>query len=100
MNDILTEKIKKWAIERNLHEADPKAQMLKVTEEVGEVAGALAKNNLENLAIEIGDVVVTLTILAMQNGLDLNECTDAAYQKILTRKGKMINGVYVKEADL
>ena len=100
MNDVLTEKIKKWAKERNLHEADPKAQMLKVTEEVGEVAGALARNNLENLAIEIGDVVVTLTILAMQNGLDLNECAAAAYQKILNRKGKMINGVYVKEADL
>lgn len=100
MNNVLIENIKLWATERNLHNADPKAQMLKVTEEVGEVAGALAKGDVDSLPVEIGDVVVTLVILAMQHGLDLNECTNAAYQKILNRKGKMLNGVYVKESDL
>ena len=98
--DILIKKIEKWAEERGLHETDPKAQMLKVIEEVGEVAGALAKNDLDNLREEIGDAVVTLTILAMQLDMDLHECTNAAYQKIVNRNGKMINGVFVKEEDL
>src|SRR5690625_4915835 len=98
--NILTKKIKKWATDRGLHEADPKAQMLKVTEEVGEIAGAIARNDIESARIEIGDGVVTLTILAQQLGLDINDCTNAAYQKIMNRNGKMINGVYVKKEDL
>lgn len=98
--NILTKKIEKWAEERSLHVADPKAQMLKVTEEIGEVAGALARNDIESLREEIGDVVVTLTILAMQNNLDIYKCTNDAYKKIMHRKGKMVNGVYIKESDL
>lgn len=31
MNDVLTEKIKRWAKERNLHDADPYRQFLKLT---------------------------------------------------------------------
>lgn len=98
--DILIKKIEKWAEERGLDVADPKAQMLKVTEEVGEIAGALAKSDIDGLRTEIGDAVVTLTILAMQLDMDLHECTNAAYQKIVNRNGKMINGVFVKESDL
>lgn len=98
--DILIKKIEKWAEERGLHEAVPRNQMLKVTEEIGEIAGALAKNDIDGLRTEIGDAVVTLTILAMQLDMDLHECTNAAYQKIINRKGKMINGVFVKEEDL
>jgi len=98
--NILTKKIEKWSEERGLDVADPKAQMLKVTEEVGEIAGALARNDIDAAEVEIGDGVVTLTILAMQLGLDINNCTKKAYEKIMYRNGKMINGVYVKEEDL
>src|SRR5690554_4332585 len=101
MNDILTEKIKKWAIERNLHEADYHKQFLKLTEEVGELAQAIAKNkNEEEVKEEIGGIYVVLTILSMQLGLDVRDCIKYEYNKIVNRKGKMINGVYVKEADL
>lgn len=98
--NMLTKKIEKWAEERELHEADPKAQMLKATEEIGEIAGAIARNDIDAAEVEIGDGVVTLTILAMQLGLDINDCTKKAYEKIMNRNGKMINGVYVKEEDL
>lgn len=97
--NILTKKIGKWAEDRGLHEADPQAQMLKVTEEIGEIAGAIARNDIESAKVEIGDGVVTLTILAMQLGLDINECTKKAYEKIMNRNGKMVNGVFVKEED-
>ena len=101
MKDVLTELIKKWAIERNLHEADYNKQFLKLSEEVGELAQALAKNkSLDNLKEEIGGIYVVLTILSMQLGLDIRECIKYEYQKIVNRNGKMINGVFVKEEDL
>lgn len=41
----LTINIKEWATERKLDEAQPEKQMLKLIEEVGELAQGLAKGN-------------------------------------------------------
>lgn len=98
--DELVKLVEEWAREKNLDIAEPEKQMLKVVEEVGEVAAALARNNKNNLRDGIGDVVVTLVILAMQNDMDLYECLNQAYNEIKDRKGKNVNGVFVKEADL
>ncbi|MFG5604612.1 MazG-like family protein, partial [Enterococcus faecalis] len=59
MNELV-KLIEKWAREKNLDIAEPEKQMLKVVEEVGEVAAALARNNKNDLRDSIGDVVVTL----------------------------------------
>ncbi|EGO6063425.1 MazG-like family protein [Enterococcus faecalis] len=99
MNELV-KLIEKWAREKNLDIAEPEKQMLKVVEEVGEVAAALARNNKNDLRDSIGDVVVTLVILAMQNDMDLYECLNQAYNEIKDRKGKNVNGVFVKESDL
>jgi hypothetical protein len=48
----------------------------------------------------IGDAVVVLTILAAQHGVTIEECIDAAWDEIKDRKGRMIDGVFVKESDL
>ncbi|EGO6109532.1 hypothetical protein G9L25_002962, partial [Enterococcus faecalis] len=77
MNELV-KLIEKWAREKNLDIAEPEKQMLKVVEEVGEVAAALARNNKNDLRDGIGDVVVTLVILAMQNDMDLYECLNQA----------------------
>lgn len=74
--------------EKNLDIAEPEKQMLKVVEEVGEVAAALARNNKNDLRDGIGDVVVTLVILAIQNDMDLYECLNQAYNEIKDRKEK------------
>lgn len=79
MMNELVKLIEKWAREKNLDIAEPEKQMLKVVEEVGEVAAALARNNKNDLRDGIGDVVVTLVILAMQNDMDLYECLNQAY---------------------
>lgn len=92
--------IKQWAIERNLHTADPHKQMLKLMEEVGELAEALAKNDERAIPDAIGDIYVVLTILSLQLGHDIETCIDEAYCEIKDRKGKMVNGVFVKESDL
>ncbi len=100
MMNELVKLIEKWAREKNLDIAELEKQMLKVVEEVGEVAAALARNNKNDLRDGIGDVVVTLVILAMQNDMDLYECLNQAYNEIKDRKGKNVNGVFVKESDL
>lgn len=96
----LTARIEEWAKERNLHTADPAKQMLKLGEEFGELCQGMAKNKPDQIEDSIGDMYVVMTILSMQLGLDIEDCVFKAYQEIKDRKGKMINGVFVKESDL
>jgi len=92
--------IEQWAIDRNLHTADETKQMLKLIEETGELASGMAKNNVEVITDSIGDIYVVLVILSMQLGIDIDKCIEYAYNEIKDRKGKMVNGVFVKESDL
>lgn len=98
--NVLTGSIERWATVRGLDVADPNKQMLKLMEEVGELAEGLAKDNRYQVIDSIGDVYVVLTILSMQLNLDVKGCVLKAYEEIKDRKGKMVNGVYVKESDL
>ena len=94
------ELIREWARARGIDKADPYKQLRKLAEEFGEVANAMTKENTEGLLLEIGDMVVVLTNLAMIYGLDIEDCITAAYTKIEKRSGKMIDGVFVKVQDL
>lgn len=96
----LVKNVEEWSINKGLDKSESSKQYLKVAEESGEVAAALARNDNEALKDGIGDEIVTLIILAQQRGLTLEECLNAAYQEISDRKGKMVNGVFVKEDDL
>ena len=96
MNELIG-LVQKWAISRDLHEADPRGQMLEVMEEVGETAGALAKLNSEALEDGIGDVLVTLIILCMQVDMSPEQCLQAAYDQIKNRTGVTIDGVFIKD---
>lgn len=95
-----TERIRHWAIDRNLHTADPHKQALKLGEEFGELFEGLAKGNEVLTKDAIGDMYVVLTIMSQQLGFDIEECIDIAYDEIKDRKGRMVDGVFVKEADL
>ena len=55
---------------------------------------------IKALKLEMGDILVTLIILSAQLGIDLTECLEMAYEKISKRKGKTIDGLFVKEEDL
>lgn len=98
--DVLIESVEQWAKNKGLDKADSSKQMLKVVEEVGEVAAALARNDQDDLRDGIGDVAVTIIILALQNDMDLYECLNFAYDEIKGRTGKMVNGVFVKSSDM
>ena len=92
--------IRQWANDRNLIEgSDPKSQMLKLAEEMGELAGALARGKEYEAFDAIGDMVVVLTILAAQLDLPIEDCIASAWREIKDRKGQMVNGVFIKEEE-
>lgn len=74
--------------------------MLKLIEEFGELGEGMAKQNMPLIIDSLGDMYVVMTILAMQMDIDIEKCIDIAYNEIKDRKGRMIDGVFVKESDL
>jgi NTP pyrophosphatase (non-canonical NTP hydrolase) len=66
-------------------------------EEAGELAQSLLKQDKPEIQDAIGDMIVVLTNLAHLEGFTVEDCIDAAYTQIAARKGKMINGTFVKE---
>lgn len=99
MNNLI-EKVEMWFFDRGLQNADPNKQMLKLFEEVGELASGMARNDTELIVDSVGDTLVVLIGLCMQLDLDITESLEIAYNEIKDRKGKLINGVFVKESDL
>ena len=90
--------IRKWATERGIYEkGNSHTQYVKLQEEAGELAKALLEENMLEIVDAIGDIVVVLTNLAELNGVHIEDCIDVAYKEIASRKGKMINGTFVKE---
>jgi phosphoribosyl-ATP pyrophosphohydrolase len=89
-----------WAHDKQLVKKENiQAQMCKVIEEVGETAAAVLKGDRERVKDGIGDSIVTLSILAAQHGLSLQECWQAAYNEIKNRKGQTVNGTFIKNQD-
>jgi NTP pyrophosphatase (non-canonical NTP hydrolase) len=99
--DELIENVRGWADEKGiLIEDNAPKQLMKVMEELGETAGAIAKNKKTDEIMDgIGDTFVTIIILAYQMGLNPTECLEAAWNEIKDRKGTTRNGVFVKEED-
>ena len=99
----LHEAIIQWAEDRNMIKPDRLtglAQLAKVTEELGELSAGINKNDEDKTKDSLGDIMVTLIILAQDLNFDLLDCLNSAYNVIKNRKGKTINGVFVKESDL
>lgn len=87
-----------WAKEKGITtKATTETQFIKLQEEIGELAIGIMKRSNDDIKDAIGDCVVVLTILAHQNELTIEDCINCAYDQIKNRKGKMINGTFVKE---
>lgn len=96
--DDLFMSIRYWAANRGIYEkGDVKTQFVKLSEEQGELARAIIKDNKEELKDAIGDMVVVLTNLAFLADLSIENCIDSAYNEIKNREGEMINGSFVKK---
>jgi phosphoribosyl-ATP pyrophosphohydrolase len=95
---VVYNKIVKWAADRNLIEgSDSFRQYNKLEEESDELlVGLMAKDKAE-IADALGDMFVVMTVIAEQNDLNMLDCIEGAYEEIKDRKGKMVDGMFVKE---
>ena len=96
--DNVQSNVIEWAKERNLIKlGNAPKQLIKLSEEVGELGSAFLKNDYTEIKDAIGDIQIVLIILAEQLGIDYNQCLKYAYDVIKDRKGKTINGTFVKD---
>ncbi len=121
-------KIAQWHEDRNLIDgATDNSQFIKLLEEVIELFATINKDLDERRLYEqlvliiqdlyvgnrikaapvdktieddVGDINVVLINLLERNGFTMQQCLEVAWNDIKDRKGKMIDGVFVKEADL
>lgn len=95
-NEELIKKVIEWGQNKGLN--DPKSQLNKVIEEVGEIAHEVTRNRYGDCFKDaIGDALVTIIILASMCGYDPMECLEVAYDEIKNRKGVTENGTFIKE---
>jgi NTP pyrophosphatase (non-canonical NTP hydrolase) len=93
-----TNDIKQWHRDRNLIEgSDDKTQFAKLIQEAGELSDNICKG--KDVRDDIGDMIVVLINIAERNNISITECLEVAYNDIKDRKGRMVDGVFVKEAD-
>jgi len=101
-----------WAEDRDIFaNSNPIKQIGKTQEELDETLEALNKlsllSNPQNLIAKseamaevkdgIGDMIVTIILLSEMVGVKMEDCLQAAYDEIKDRKGKMVDGLFVKE---
>ena len=90
--------IRSWADARGIYEnGDSKTQLIKLQEEVGELAKAILENDQTEIVDAIGDCTVVLTNLAKLSGYKIEDCIASAYSEISDRQGSMVNGTFVKD---
>lgn len=95
MTDFVS-RITQWHHDRNLIDgATDKDQVCKLIQEVGELSDNVCKG--KDIRDDIGDIIVVLINIAERNGLSITECLAQAYDDIKDRKGKMVDGIFIKE---
>lgn len=108
--NALVRDIEAWSKERGLHEGDPVKQCAKLFEEGGELTKATIRLSgastsaaheawLSEAKDGIGDCFVVLTIISQRLGLNIQDCVEAAYEEIKSRKGKLVNGAFIREVE-
>jgi NTP pyrophosphatase (non-canonical NTP hydrolase) len=94
----MKKKVLEWAEPKGLlNPQNAPQQFMKLVEEVGELSNAMLNRNEAEQIDALGDIQVVLIILAEQLGLDLELCLRCAYDEIKNRKGKTINGSFIKD---
>jgi hypothetical protein len=95
----LVDKVVNWHYDRNLIDGSTdKDQTLKLAQELGELSDSVCKG--KDIRDDIGDMLVVMLNITERNGISLDDCLERAWNDIKDRKGKMIDGIFVKEQDL
>ena len=101
VKDTVFDKIRRWGKDRNFYVeggATVQSQFVKLSEELGELAGNIARG--KDCTDDIGDMVVVLTHIAKLQGKTIEECIEHSYNDIKDRKGQFREGSFIKEDDL
>lgn len=95
--DELFDAVMKWGREKGIN--NPYRQLNKSLEEMGELASEVCRDRFDSPEFRdsIGDVFVTIIILADMNGHDPRDCLMEAYKEISGRKGHTSEGMFIKE---
>lgn len=92
-------KVSQWHRDRNLIDGSTdKDQALKLLQELGELSDSICKG--KDISDDIGDMLVVMINIVERNNLTLTHCLQEAWMDIKDRKGKMVDGIFVKEEDL
>ena len=92
--------VHEWAAARKLlTESSLQAQMVKLTEEVGELAAGVCRDDHQKIVDSIGDTTVVLIVMCGVLGVEFRNCLQSAYDEIKNRSGEMRDGMFVKEDD-
>ncbi len=95
---MIFNRIREWALKKGIYnKSDSFAQYSKLMEENGELGEALMRRNKEEIVDAIGDMVVVLTNIAHLEGYYIEDCIESAYNVISKRKGKMVDGLFIKD---
>lgn len=90
--------IRQWHHDRNLiNGSTDKDQVLKLMQELGELSDNCCKG--KDMRDDLGDMMVVMLNIMERNGYSLEGCLAQAYGDIKDRKGKMVDGIFVKEGD-
>lgn len=92
--------IRKWIHDRNLQTATTQSQLVKLGEEFGELCAGIARDDDPIIEDSLGDMFVVMMVIAEIKGFEIDDCIKSAYEEIKDRKGKLVNGVFIKEEDL
>lgn len=94
----LIKNVRQWAVSKDFD--DPRAQFMKIVEELGETSEAYDKGWQDKLIDSIDDLQVTIINFAMLVGVDYKDALEEAWETIKDTKGTIKNGVFIKEEDL
>lgn len=95
--NFLTEEVWNWFDEKGLH--DPVMQMVKVQEEVGELAHEISRGRRDTREVvdSLGDALVTIIGMCHHLKVPVEAALSLAYSEIKDRKGKVVEGSFVKD---
>ncbi len=100
----LEQKVIQWAKDRGIYNGSTELSRFdKLLEEASQLLEEIQSTEdkkVKNIKLEAGVIIVTLINVLYPYGLDLKTCLEAAYEKIKNRKGRMENGVFVKEIEV
>ena len=99
MDDLIAA-IEAWGEDKGiLPNPDSYAQYAKTREECDELYWGVIRKDADEVRDAVGDVVVTLIMQCGAWDFTFQEAVESAYNVIKQRKGRMVNGQFIKEGE-